>query len=437
MTIGRKRPEPPKESDKNPGAGNYDPDRANGLIKPKCPGVDMGKSPSRPSTFAKPGSDPYGGPDPGSYDAVRKFGNDVKPMTIGVKRPKKFTTDAPGPDAYQPQRGDTLTKPKTPGVDMGKSPSRPATFAKPGTDADGGPGTYDAGKKFMDDVKPFTIGKKRPKKIDTSVPEPGRYNPDRADTVIKPKNPAAIIPKSPSRPKSIPRDSEAGGPGSYDIPFYKFGDETKPMTIGVKRPKPAETDVPEPGRYSPERADKLTKPKEPATVDMGRAPAARPKPNPDSENTAGPGAYDSPVKFGEGVKPMTIGEKRPERNPLMDNPGAGNYSPERGDILTKPKIPNIDMGKSPSRPSTFAKPGTDEAGGPGTYDVPYYKFGDDSKPMTIGVKRPEKIETGVPDAGQYSPERGDHLTKPKVPDCLVDMSRAPPARPERPPPSET
>ena len=209
------------------------------------------------------------------------------------------------------------------------------------------------------------------------------------------------------------------------------------MTIGVKRPKPAETDVPEPGRYSPERADRLTKPKEPATVDMGRAPAARPKPNPDSENTAGPGAYDSPVKFGEGVKPMTIGEKRPERNPLMDNPGAGNYSPERGDILTKPKIPNIDMGKSPSRPSTFAKPGTDEAGGPGTYDIPYYKFGDDSKPMTIGVKRPEKIETGVPDAGQYSPERGDHLTKPKVPDCLVDMSRAPPARPERPPPSET
>ena len=158
MTIGRKRPQPPKESDKNPGAGNYDPDRGMGLTKPKVPGCDMGKSPSRPSTFAKPGSDPYGGPDPGTYDAVRKFGGDVKPMTIGVKRPKKFTSDAPGPDAYQPSRGDHLTKPKVPGVDMGKSPSRPSTFAKPGTDADGGPGTYDTGKKFMDDVKPFTIG---------------------------------------------------------------------------------------------------------------------------------------------------------------------------------------------------------------------------------------------------------------------------------------
>ena len=120
---------------------------------------------------------------------------------------------------------------------MGKSPSRPVNFAKPGTEDTGGPGTYDAGKKFMDDVKPFTIGKKRPKKIETDVPEPGRYNPDRADTVIKPKTPAAIIPKSPSRPKTIALDpTEGGGPGTYDIPHYKFGEESKPMTIGVKRP---------------------------------------------------------------------------------------------------------------------------------------------------------------------------------------------------------
>ena len=60
----------------------------------------MGKSPSRPSTFAKPGIDLDSSPAPGTYDAPLKFGKDVKPMTIGVKRPKKFTTDAPGPDAY-------------------------------------------------------------------------------------------------------------------------------------------------------------------------------------------------------------------------------------------------------------------------------------------------------------------------------------------------
>ena len=130
-----------------------------------------------------------------------------------------------------------MTKPKTPGATINKSPSRPKNFAPPGHETSGGPGTYDTGKKFMDDVKPFTIGMKRPKKIETDVPEPGRYNPERAETVTKPKTPGAVIPKSPCRPKSIAVDpTEAGGPGTYDTRNYNFGVETKPMTIGVKRP---------------------------------------------------------------------------------------------------------------------------------------------------------------------------------------------------------
>ena len=94
------------------------------------------------------------------------------------------------------------------------------------------------------------------------------------------------------------------------------------------------------------------------------------------------------MKFGADVKPITIGRKRPERSPLMDNPGAGSYAPENADNLTRPKCPNVDMGKSPSRPSTFAKPGSDELGGPGQYDLPNARFGSDVKPMTIGARRP-------------------------------------------------
>ena len=59
------------------------------------------------------------------------------------------------------------------------------------------------------------------------------------------------------------------------------------------------------------------------------------------------------------------------RNPREDVPDAGNYSPERAEALTKPKVPTVDMGKSPSRPTSFAKPGSDDLGGPGTYDIPY------------------------------------------------------------------
>ena len=104
---------------------------------------------------------------------------------------------------------------------------------------------------------------------------------------------------------------------------------------------------------------------------MGKSPS-RPQTieNPGADASIGPGAYDTGKKFGDDVKPFTIGMKRPKKSPTEDNPGAGNYNPERAENLTKPKVPAVDMGKSPSRPSTFAKPGSDEDGGPGTYDPP-------------------------------------------------------------------
>ena len=95
----------------------------------------MGKSPSRPSTFAKPGTETSGGP--GTYDAGKKFMDDVKPMTIGKKRPQKLDFDNRD---YSPERAETVTKHRGPTIDMGKSPSRPANFAKPGHSDVGGPG---------------------------------------------------------------------------------------------------------------------------------------------------------------------------------------------------------------------------------------------------------------------------------------------------------
>ena len=44
--------------------------------------------------------------------------------------------------------------------------------------------------------------------------------------------------------------------------------------------------------------------------------------------------------------------------------GPGEYSPERGDSLTKVKTATIDMGRAPARPVSFAKQGdTDVAPG--------------------------------------------------------------------------
>ena len=66
--------------------------------------------------------------------------------------------------------------------------------------------------------------------------------------------------------------------------------------------------------------------------------------------------------------------------------GPGAYDPERADSLTKSKMPNIDMGGSPSRPSSFAK-GGDVNVAPGQYDDRNYKFGNSAKGFTIGEKR--------------------------------------------------
>ena len=47
--------------------------------------------------------------------------------------------------------------------------------------------------------------------------------------------------------------------------------------------------------------------------------------------------------------------------------GPGSYNPDLADKQTKPKMKNVDMGKSPSRPASFAK-GGDVNVAPGQYN---------------------------------------------------------------------
>ena len=98
---------------------------------------------------------------------------------------------------------------------------------------------------------------------------------------------------------------------------------------------------------------------------------------------------------------MTIGEKRetPFKN---DVPAPGSYNPE--DSLTKPASHQRAFSLS-KRTEKIPEP----EGGPGTYDY-QNNFGSDSKQMTIGEKRPEKIRNDVPAPGNYNPD--ETLIKP-------------------------
>ena len=61
-----------------------------------------------------------------------------------------------------------------------------------------------------------------------------------------------------------------------------------------------------------------------------------------------PGQYDDGIRFNSGVKGFIIAEKRETRT--VETMGPGAYEPDKADALTKPKIPNINLGSTPSRP---------------------------------------------------------------------------------------
>ena len=89
--------------------------------------------------------------------------------------------------------------------------------------------------------------------------------------------------------------------------------DVKGFKIGEKRPQKIDDGV-GPGRYNPDKADAYTKPQAPQ-INIGSRSPNRPQSfaNAGQIGTAGPGAYESPKKFGDDVKSFTIGEKRPEK----------------------------------------------------------------------------------------------------------------------------
>ena len=116
------------------GPGTYDPDRADGVTKPKMPNINMGSSPSRGSFIKKDDANV----GPGQYDDGNEFGRNVKTFTIGEKRYERVV-ETMGPGQYSPERADALTKTKIKTVNLASSPARPVSFAKQG-DIDVAPG---------------------------------------------------------------------------------------------------------------------------------------------------------------------------------------------------------------------------------------------------------------------------------------------------------
>ena len=98
------------------------------MTKSRAVNIDMGRSPARPSSFAKGGDVNVA---PGQYDDGIRFNSNVKSFKISEKREERIV-ETMGPGAYDHERADNLTKSKSPNINMGGSPARPASFAQGG-----------------------------------------------------------------------------------------------------------------------------------------------------------------------------------------------------------------------------------------------------------------------------------------------------------------
>ena len=110
--------------------------------------------------------------------------------------------------------------------------------------------------------------------------------------------------------------------------------------------------------------------------------------------------------FGDNLKAMTIGAKRPER--LQVSPGPGEYDTGRADSQTKSRSPAaVNFDKRTGREESPAK-----FDGPEPESLPrFYQWPKELPIYTIAEKRPEKPKEG-PGPGEY--DLDDSATKPRT-----------------------
>ena len=104
-----------------------------------------------------------------------------------------------------------------------------------------------------------------------------------------------------------------------------------------------------PGSYNQEAGEKATRPKSISAV----IPRVK---RPDNQTTRDPGpdagCYNPATAFGEGLKGVPIGVRRPQR--VEETPGPGTFNPEAAADAVRPKSPMTKMSKSKARPKSFA-----------------------------------------------------------------------------------
>ena len=112
---------------------------------------------------------------------------------------------------------------------------------------------------------------KRESRVSETV-GPGNYSPERADLQVRSRAQTIDFSQSAGRDHSGSKYQDNSGlsPGDYDDRSYEWGKDSKGFTIGERREERLEETM-GPGAYDIDRADKLTKTKQP-DINMGSSP---------------------------------------------------------------------------------------------------------------------------------------------------------------------
>ena len=266
---------------------------------------------------------------PGQYDdRSYELSKNSRGFTIGERR-EVHVESTVGPGAYDATRGDSLTRTRSPNVNMGTSSSRAQGFAQ--GDSNQGPGQYDdRSYEISKSSRGFTIGEKRGQRHEETV-GPGAYDPDRADSLTKTRSSNVNMGSSPSRTHSFAQGDSNQGPGQYDDRSYELSKKSRGFTIGERREVHVESTV-GPGAYDASRGDSLTKTRS-SNVNMGTS-SGRAQGFAQGNANQSSGYYDDrSYEMSKKSGGFTIGEKREKRQ--EETAGPGSYSPEQADKHTR------------------------------------------------------------------------------------------------------
>ena len=294
-------------------------------------------------------------PGPGQYNMPYSFPNGPKysmASKAGAFDPVKFSC-APGPGQYQP---NPINRPSSAKYTMRSKPYPKSNEVTPG------PGNYNLrnDKQLLVPSYKFGNEKKRGLELEGSkgVPGPGNYNYN-ADPLHE-KHPKYTFGKE-QRGDYIPNRNP--GPGQYDYKHY-IGKEGPRITMSAKYGNPLAVGdskyVPGPGQYGETNLNKY-RPKTPA-YRIGTAKRQ--------------GLYNS-----------------------LDNPGPGQYGPDRCTNQVRPKTPTwkIGTGKRPD-----LNPGDKTVPGVGNYNISKGIGSGGPKYTMVGKGNMGDVKNGVPGPGQYS-----------------------------------